>query len=111
MSSKVGAFSCPECRPLLVNHLLSASASSTIPMRMINSELPCDGCGRLASADHIARRLQRLEWATRYRPIHINLLLLGAVAPTEDSDLIYSLAGDWRGEAKTLLTALGVTTE
>src|SRR5438270_13756650 len=78
---------------------------------MINSELPCDGCGRLASPDHIAHRLQSLEWATRFRPIHINILLLGAVAPTEDFDLIYSLAGDWRGEAKMLLTSLGVTTE
>jgi len=43
--------------------------------------LPCDGCGQPASAEHIARRLQRLEWATRFRPIHIQALLLAAFRP------------------------------
>ena len=43
----------------------------------------CDGCGQPASPEHIARRLQRLEWATRYRPIHLHTLLLGAVSPEE----------------------------
>jgi hypothetical protein len=78
---------------------------------MSHTDLRCDGCGQLASPEHIARRLQRLEWTTRYRPVHIGTLLLGATAPLEDSDFIYSPAGGWGGEAKTLLAAAGVTTE
>src|SRR5437899_12101620 len=50
---------------------------------MTNSiALPCDGCGQAATAEHIARRLQRLEWTTRYRPVHIHTLLLGAYSPS-----------------------------
>ncbi len=77
---------------------------------MSHADLRCDGCGRLSSPEHIARRLQRLEWSTRYRPVHIGTLLLGAVAPQSDSDFIYSPAGGWDGEAKVLLAAAGVTT-
>jgi hypothetical protein len=78
---------------------------------MSHDDLRCDGCGQLASPEHIARRLQRLEWTTRYRPVHIGTLLLGATAPLEDSNFIYSSAGGWGGEAKILLAAAGVTTE
>ena len=45
-----------------------------------NSAIVCDGCGRPASPDHIAERLARLELATRFRPIHMNVLFV-AVAP------------------------------
>ena len=38
--------------------------------------LRCDGCGLPASAEHIAARLERLELATRFRPVHINLLFV-----------------------------------
>ena len=76
---------------------------------MSQADLRCDGCGRLASPEHIARRLQRLEWTTRYRPVHIGTLLLGAVAPQSDSEFLYSPAGEWDGEAKVLLAAAGVT--
>ena len=31
--------------------------------------LRCDGCGQAASPEHMARRLRRLEWTTRYRPV------------------------------------------
>jgi hypothetical protein len=72
--------------------------------------LPCDGCGQLASAEHIARRLQRLEWSTRFRPIHIQALLLTASAPEADSDFLYSLESSFTGQAGTLLTALGIST-
>jgi len=75
---------------------------------MNNADLCCDGCGQPASPQHVARRLERLEWTTRYRPVHIGTLLLGAVAPLNDSDFIYSLAGGWGGEAKTLLSATGL---
>jgi hypothetical protein len=78
-------------------------------MIMSHADLRCDGCGRLASPEHIARRLQRLEWTTRYRPVHIGTLLLGAVAPQSDAEFIYSPAGGWVGEAEILLTAAGIT--
>ena len=78
---------------------------------MNSTDLRCDGCGQLASPEHIARRLQRLEWTTRFRPVHIATLLLGAVAPHDDSEFVYSPAGAWYGEAKLLLTAAGLTLE
>ncbi len=70
----------------------------------------CDGCGQEASAEHITRRLQRLEWATRYRPVHINTLLLGAFSPQEENDFLYAPSGEFRGEAAFLLDAVGVST-
>lgn len=76
---------------------------------MNKSELRCDGCGQVASPDHVARRLQRLEWTSRYRPVHIGTLLLGAVAPQDDSGFLYSPAGAWQGEARILLAAAGLT--
>src|ERR1700719_1106682 len=78
---------------------------------MNSTDLHCDGCGQLASPEHIARRLQRLEWTTRFRPVHIGTLLWGAVAPYDDYEFIYSPAGAWYGEAKLLLTAAGLTLE
>ncbi|MFI5098398.1 MAG: hypothetical protein ACHQT6_10540 [Candidatus Acidiferrales bacterium] len=65
--------------------------------------LPCDGCGQSASPGHIARRLQRLEWTTRYRPVHIQGLLLGATVPEADTALLYSPEGNYQGEVANLL--------
>jgi hypothetical protein len=76
----------------------------------VPTQLPCDGCGQLASAEHIARRLQRLEWATRFRPIHIQALLLAASAPEADSDFLYSPESVFSGQAGVLLSALGIST-
>ena len=76
----------------------------------VSTLLPCDGCGQLASAEHIARRLQRLEWSTRFRPIHIQALLLTASAPEADSDFLYSPESSFTGQAEALLTALGIST-
>jgi len=73
------------------------------------TELLCDGCGQPASPEHIAQRLRRLEWTTRFRPVHIGTLLLGAVAPKKDSEFLYSPAGGWQGEGKLLLAAAGVS--
>jgi len=72
------------------------------------SFLSCDGCGQAASQEHIARRLQRLEWTTRYRPIHISGLLLGGVSPFAEEDFLY--AGKFKGEAGRLLEAVGIST-
>ena len=66
----------------------------------------CDGCGQTATPEHIARRLARLEWTTRYRPIHIGTLLLGAVSPIDDDEFLY--AGQFRGEAGRVLEAAGI---
>lgn len=80
-------------------------------MRMSNStDLWCDGCGQAASAEHIARRLRRLEWATRHRPVHIHTLLLGGVAPREDAEFLYAPSDEFRGEAAELLRAVGIST-
>jgi hypothetical protein len=77
---------------------------------MTNSKvLVCDGCGQTASAEHFARRLQRLEWTTRYRPVHINTLVLGAFSPQEEKDFLYAPGGEFHGEAAHLLEALGIS--
>jgi hypothetical protein len=73
------------------------------------SLLQCDGCGQPASPEHITRRLQRLEWTTRYRPVHIGTLLLGAAAPASDAEFLYADSGEFAGEARALLTAASVS--
>ena len=73
-------------------------------------DLPCDGCGQIASAEHIARRLQRLEWATRYRPVHMQTLFLGSASPQRQEEFLYSPNGKLQGEAAALLEAAGVST-
>lgn len=70
--------------------------------------MKCDGCGQAASPEHIARRLQRLEWTTRFRPIHIDALLLGAFPPEIDSEFLYAAPAVFEGEAARLLDALGL---
>ncbi|HEY6466819.1 MAG TPA: hypothetical protein VIY69_12550 [Candidatus Acidoferrales bacterium] len=56
----------------------------------------CDGCGATVDAEHIRQRIERLELATRYRPVHIQTLLVGAVPPTNNEDYLYAAekAGD-----------------
>jgi hypothetical protein len=70
--------------------------------------IQCDGCGQAASAEHLAARFRRLEWATRYRPIHVNTLVLGDVAPADDAEFVYSDAQPFRGEAARLLRVAGI---
>jgi hypothetical protein len=73
--------------------------------------LPCDGCGQLADSAHISRRLTRLAWTTRFRPLHIQALLLSGVAPKQDSDFLYSPNLSFHGEAGTILNAIHIPTE
>ncbi|HEY1470172.1 MAG TPA: hypothetical protein VGF61_14100 [Candidatus Acidoferrum sp.] len=75
------------------------------------SFLPCDGCGQPGSADHFARRLQRLELSTRYRPVHVQTLLLGAFPPAADSSFLYSEVLPPDGEAARLLDVLQIPWE
>ncbi len=74
---------------------------------MPTAPLACDGCGQPASPEHIARRLQRLEWTSRYRPVHMATLLLGGFSPLADADFLYS--GKFEGEAARLLDAVGIS--
>jgi len=79
---------------------------------MINpSSLRCDGCGQLADPTHIARRLRRLEWATRFRPVHIQTLLLSGDCPQRDREFLYSPGLLIDGEARNILQAVQVSTE
>ncbi len=73
--------------------------------------LSCDGCGQLAAPPHISRRLHRLAWTTRYRPVHIQALLLGGIAPKFDSDFLYAPHSLFQGEAGTILHALQISLE
>jgi len=73
--------------------------------------LPCDGCGQLADSAHISRRLERLAWSTRYRPLHIQALLLSGVAPQSDADFLYAPNFAFTGEGADLLRAFQVATE
>jgi hypothetical protein len=70
--------------------------------------LPCDGCGQLAPSGHFARRLQRLEWSTRYRPVHMQALLVSGVSPAATEEFLYSPEASYQGEAARLLDALGI---
>jgi hypothetical protein len=73
------------------------------------TEILCDGCGQPAAPEHIARRLQRLEWATRYRPIHLHTLLLGAISPLALEEFLYSPEKSHSGEAANLIAAAGIS--
>jgi len=75
---------------------------------MPSGQLICDGCGQAADQEHIARRLKRLENMTRYRPIHVQALFLGACSPAAETEYLYSLEGEFRGEGLALLRALGI---
>jgi len=72
-------------------------------------DLPCDGCGQIASPAHIAQRLQRLEWSTRHRPIHIQTLLLCATSQKEERDFLYSPRCEFGGEAGRVLEVAGIS--
>lgn len=74
-------------------------------------EVVCDGCGQRAGAQHIRRRLDRLEGTTRFRPIHINAYFLGETSPAAAAEFLYAREGPFRGEAARILEAAGIGTE
>jgi hypothetical protein len=77
---------------------------------MTSANFPlCDDCGQPASPEHIARRLKRLEWTTRYRPVHIHTLFLGGVSPDADAEFLYSPGGEFKGEAAAMLDVAGLS--
>jgi len=71
--------------------------------------LVCDGCGQKASPEHFARRLQRLEWTTRFRPVHIQTLFLGASCPVGDQEFLYAPGGEFQSEGALLLGGAGIS--
>lgn len=70
--------------------------------------LVCDGCGLDSSPAHIAARLSRLEQATRYRPIHIQAVFLGAQSPADARAFLYAAEEELQGEAAALLRAVEI---
>jgi len=75
---------------------------------MPGERLICDGCGRAADQEHIARRLKRLENMTRYRPVHVQALFIEAVTPDADTDYLYSAESAFGGQGAELLGALRI---
>ncbi len=57
------------------------------------SLLTCDGCGAAVNEAHLRRRVERLELATRFRPIHIQVLLLDLAPPSRLADFFYHPIG------------------
>jgi hypothetical protein len=49
----------------------------------------CDGCGQPTGEEHLARRIRRLELASRFRPIHIQILFLANCPPPRLEDYFY----------------------
>ncbi|MGA2717897.1 MAG: hypothetical protein ABSF78_02935 [Candidatus Acidiferrales bacterium] len=54
----------------------------------------CDSCGAPADDRHVRERVERLELATRLRPVHIQVLLLDAAPPPRPEDYFYRAAKD-----------------
>lgn len=54
----------------------------------------CDGCGANVEEAHIRSRIERLEMATRFRPIHIQVLLLDSAPLARPEDFFYREAVD-----------------
>jgi hypothetical protein len=54
----------------------------------------CDSCGRPADPQHVRERIERLELATRHRPVHIRALLIDAAPPAAPNDYFYRAAKD-----------------
>jgi hypothetical protein len=66
----------------------------------------CDGCGAIVDDAHIRARIERLEMATRYRPIHIQVLLLDAAPTARPEDFFYRAAGDRSAGSRAYFEAL-----
>jgi len=56
-------------------------------------------------------RLERLAWTTRFRPIHIQALLLAGITPAKSDDFLYSPDSPFEGEAAAILQAIPLSTE
>lgn len=73
----------------------------------------CDGCTRQATPEHLRRRIARLEWASRFRPIHVSTLFLMPAPPVTQEDYFYHPSelpkeGTARAMFEDVLAACGV---
>jgi hypothetical protein len=78
----------------------------------------CDGCGAPADEAHIRARIERLELATRFRPIHIQVLLLEDAPAARGEDYFYRPASDGSSRSpgskaffREMLSAAGISGE
>jgi hypothetical protein len=72
------------------------------------NQITCDGCGLPGSPEHIAERLGRLERATRFRPIHMNILFLALTPLAGPEDDFYGPPQS-RVSFDSLMDATGIT--
>ncbi len=54
----------------------------------------CEGCGTRTDDNHIQRRTERIELASRHRPAEIRVLFLDAAPPARAEDFFYQAAKD-----------------
>jgi len=54
----------------------------------------CDSCGAQVDDAHIRQRIERLELATRFRPVHISVLLIDDAPPVRFEDYFYRATND-----------------
>ncbi len=55
--------------------------------------------------------MQMLEWMTRFRPVHVGTVLLGAYSPDAESDFLYAETAEITGEAARVLSAVGISSK
>jgi len=79
-------------------------------MNLNSTSIVCDGCGLPASPEHIAARVERLESATRFRPIHIDTLFV-ALAPMPLREDDFYRPPESRDFFDPFLSALGILPE
>jgi hypothetical protein len=89
---------------------LAARAVNSYALRLRVSASPqpilCDGCGAAATPEHIRERVERLEIATRFRPIHISVLFL--ISSPEPGLDFYDASPRPPGAREILLDALSI---
>jgi len=64
-------------------------------MNLNSTTIICDGCALPASPEHIAARVERLELATRFRPIHVNRLFVALEPMPRLEDDFYTPPESW----------------
>jgi hypothetical protein len=79
-------------------------------MNLNSTPIICDGCGLPASPEHIAARVQRLELATRFRPIHVDVLFV-ALEPMPRLEDDFYRPPESRSFFDPFLSALDISSE
>jgi hypothetical protein len=79
-------------------------------MNSNSTSILCDGCGMPASPAHLTARLERLELATRFRPIHIHLLFV-ALQPAPRLEDDFYRPPESRDFFDPFMSALGISPE